>query len=177
MAFRLFQPTLFHLRTPLFAAGLGFSGALLIHQTFQSRRLLRLDTAATSLSPKDWSFSQYQNDARTPITKGDGTLNPNAIRQLSLGSILGMHGWAQKPAEKDRANVPQALSADWAYHSSPSRSRSSSACSSLACRQQNTTGSAWYHTAGCSATSRTLTYGVLCKTTWPSRSASARCSR
>ncbi|KAK3652460.1 hypothetical protein LTR56_005171 [Elasticomyces elasticus] len=92
MAFRLLNPALFHLRTPLFAASLGISGALLVHQTFQSRRLLRLDSAASPLSPKDWSFSQYQNDARTPVTKGDGTLNPNAIRQLSLGSILGLVG-------------------------------------------------------------------------------------
>ncbi|KAK3620665.1 hypothetical protein LTR56_023256 [Elasticomyces elasticus] len=92
MAFRLLNPALFHLRTPLFAASLGISGALLIHQTFQSRRLLRLDSTASPLSPKDWSFSQYQNDARTPVTKGDGTLNPNAIRQLSLGSILGLVG-------------------------------------------------------------------------------------
>lgn len=89
MASRLLNPALFHLRTPLFAASLGFSGALLTHQTFQSRRLLRLDSTTSSVSPKDWSFSQYQNDARTPITKGDGTLNPNAIRQLSMGSILG----------------------------------------------------------------------------------------
>ncbi|KAK0940442.1 hypothetical protein LTR48_004019 [Friedmanniomyces endolithicus] len=93
MAFRLLNPSLFHLRTPFLAASLGFSGALLIHQTFHSRRLLRLDSLSSpATSPKDWSFSQYQQDARTPVTKGDGTLNPNAIRQLSLGSILGLVG-------------------------------------------------------------------------------------
>ncbi|TKA78588.1 hypothetical protein B0A55_03870 [Friedmanniomyces simplex] len=93
MASRLLNPSLFHLRTPLLAASLGFSGALLLHQTFHSRRLLRLDSVASpAASPKDWSFSQYQHDARTPVTKGDGTLNPNAIRQLSLGSILGLVG-------------------------------------------------------------------------------------
>ncbi|KAK3073531.1 hypothetical protein LTR53_004820 [Teratosphaeriaceae sp. CCFEE 6253] len=90
MASRILNPALFHLRTPLFAASLGFSGALLLHQTFCSRRLLRLDASPSALSPKDWSFSQYQNDVRTPVTKADGTLNPGAIRQLSMGSILGL---------------------------------------------------------------------------------------
>ncbi|KAK4569876.1 hypothetical protein LTR86_002845 [Recurvomyces mirabilis] len=91
MAFRFLQPSLFSLRTPLFAAGLGVSGALLVHQTFQSRRLLRLDVASGtgSVSPKDWSFSQYQNDASTPVVSQGGMLNPRAVRQLSMGSILG----------------------------------------------------------------------------------------
>ncbi|KAF2766757.1 hypothetical protein EJ03DRAFT_167907 [Teratosphaeria nubilosa] len=91
MASRLLQPSFCHgLRTPLFAASLGFSGALLLHQTFQSRRLLRLDSSPTSVSPKDWSFAQYQNDARTPITKKSGGLNPRAVRQLSAGSVIGL---------------------------------------------------------------------------------------
>lgn len=80
---------MFHLRTPMMAAGLGISSAVLLHQTFRSRRLLRLDTAATTVGPKDWSFSQYQHDARTPVVKKDGTLNANAVRQLSAGSIIG----------------------------------------------------------------------------------------
>jgi hypothetical protein len=90
MAFRLLRPALFHLRTPLFAASLGFSGALLIHQTFQSRRLLRLDSSSSPVSPKDWSVSQYQHDASTPVVQESGRLNPRAIRQISTGSILGM---------------------------------------------------------------------------------------
>ncbi|KAK4548491.1 hypothetical protein LTR36_009401 [Oleoguttula mirabilis] len=90
MASRLLNPSAFHLRTPMMAAGLGFSGAILLHQTFRSRRLLRLDTAATSVGPKDWSFSQYQNDARTPVIKKDGKLNASAVRQLSAGSIIGL---------------------------------------------------------------------------------------
>ena len=89
MASRILNPTLFHLRTPLFAAGLGFSGALLLHQTFQSRRLLRLDSGPSSLSPKDWSFSQYQHDARAPVIKENGKLNAKAVRQMSSGSIIG----------------------------------------------------------------------------------------
>ncbi|KAK5112679.1 hypothetical protein LTR85_011190 [Meristemomyces frigidus] len=90
MASRLLSPSMFTLRTPMMAAGLGFSSALLLHQTFNSRRLLRLDTAATSVTPKDWSFSQYQHDARTPVIKKDGKLNANAVRQLSAGSIIGL---------------------------------------------------------------------------------------
>lgn len=90
MASRILNPALFHLRTPLMGAALGFSGALLIQQTFHSRRLLRLDSSPSSVSPKDWSFSQYQHDASTPVLQESGGLNPKAIRQLSIGSILGM---------------------------------------------------------------------------------------
>ncbi|KAK5108288.1 hypothetical protein LTR62_008603 [Meristemomyces frigidus] len=90
MAFRFLQPTLFSLRTPVLAAGLGFSSALLLHQTFQSRRLLRLDSTGASTSPKDWSYSQYQQDASTPLVSQSGGLNPTAVRQLSMGSILGL---------------------------------------------------------------------------------------
>ncbi|TKA28983.1 hypothetical protein B0A50_03395 [Salinomyces thailandicus] len=90
MASRILHPSLFHLRTPLFAAGLGVSSAVLLHQTFQSRRLIRLDSGPSSASAKDWSFSQYQHDARTPIVSEKGGLNPRAIRQLSAGSIIGL---------------------------------------------------------------------------------------
>ncbi|KAI7546906.1 hypothetical protein KC331_g5322 [Hortaea werneckii] len=90
MASRILNPNLFHLRTPLFAAGLGISSAVLLHQTFQSRRLVLLDSGPSSVSPKDWSFSQYQHDARTPVVNEKGGLNPRAVRQMSAGSIIGL---------------------------------------------------------------------------------------
>jgi len=90
MASRLLNPSLFHLRTPLFAAGLGVSSALLFHhQHNRSARLLRLDSTPSTVSARDWSFSQYQHDARVPILKEDGRLNARAVRQISAGSIIG----------------------------------------------------------------------------------------
>ncbi|EGP85105.1 unnamed protein product [Zymoseptoria tritici ST99CH_3D7] len=89
MAFR-FHGILNHsLRTPmLFGAGIGFSTALL--QTLQAhRRPVLLDSSPSSVSPKNWSVSQYQNDAVAPVTKNGG-LNPRAIRQMTTGSIIGL---------------------------------------------------------------------------------------
>lgn len=93
MASRLFNPSLFHLRAPPLLAGLGISTALLTHQLLAHRqsRWLRLDSSPTPVSPKDWSFSQYTNDARTPVVEQSGRLNPRAIRQISAGSILGAY--------------------------------------------------------------------------------------
>lgn len=93
MASRLVNPTLFQLRTTLFAAGLAGSTLLLFPNVLQSYRqshLLRLDSSPVATSPKDWSVSQYQHDAQTPVVKSNGGLNARAVRQMSLGSILGM---------------------------------------------------------------------------------------
>jgi hypothetical protein len=92
MASRLLNPTLFHLRTPLFAAGLGVSAAVFSSQLLQFHRqryALRLDSSPSATSPKDWSFSQYQNEARNPIVDKSGGLNARAVRQMSAGSIIG----------------------------------------------------------------------------------------
>lgn len=92
MASRLFSSTLFNARVPLFALGLGASSGILIPQllqTYQSRHALRLDSSSSSVSAKDWSFSQYQADAKAPIVKNDGKWNARAIRQMSTGSIIG----------------------------------------------------------------------------------------
>ena len=94
MASRILNPSLFHLRTPLFAASLGVSTALFVPQLLQSYRAryaIRLDTSPSSVSPKDWSFRQYQTDAQTPIVENSGRLNARAVRQLSFGSIIGEH--------------------------------------------------------------------------------------
>jgi len=91
MASRLFfTPALFSLRTPLFAAGLGVSAALFAHSQYRSTHLHRLDSSPLGyVSPKDWSFSQYQHDAKVPLVQSDGKLNARAVRQISTGSILG----------------------------------------------------------------------------------------
>ena len=43
---------------------------------------------APAVSAKDWSYTQYQRDAKVPVVKKGG-LNPRAVRQISSGSILG----------------------------------------------------------------------------------------
>nr|POE56523.1 hypothetical protein CFP56_33495 [Quercus suber] len=93
MASRLFNPSLFHARGPLFAAGLGASAGLFVPgllRTYQSRYALRLDSSPSSASPKDWSYRQYQSDAKAPITRKNGKLNASAVRQMSSGSIIGL---------------------------------------------------------------------------------------
>jgi hypothetical protein len=91
MASRLFSPTLLHsLRTPLFVASFGTSTALFL-QAYHSRYSLtyRLDNSPAPTSPKDWSFSQYQSEASTPVVNSRGGLNARAVRQMSAGSIIG----------------------------------------------------------------------------------------
>lgn len=45
-------------------------------------------SAASPVSPRDWSFSQYSRDARTPVVR-QGRANPRIWRQVSSGSIIG----------------------------------------------------------------------------------------
>ena len=93
MASRLFNPGFLH-RTPLLFATVGVSTALIVPQILLQRRryALRLDSSPSSVSPKDWSFRQYQSDAETPLLSSNGGLNPRAVRQLSAGSIIGKSG-------------------------------------------------------------------------------------
>lgn len=91
MASRLLNPNLFHLRTPLLLTTLGVSTGLFVHQHTSIRHALRLDSSPSAVSPKDWSFSQYQSDAQTPILTSGGRLNARAVRQMSAGSIFGIH--------------------------------------------------------------------------------------
>ena len=88
MASRILLPS----RLPLFV-GLGASSLLLSPLSpLIQRRVLHLDSTPVAASPKDWSFSQYERDAKTPIVKKRGGLNPKAVKQLSTGSILGLVG-------------------------------------------------------------------------------------
>ncbi|KAK7707312.1 hypothetical protein SLS57_009333 [Botryosphaeria dothidea] len=48
-------------------------------------------SAASPVSPRDWSFSQYSRDARTPVVR-QGRANPRIWRQVSSGSIIGLVG-------------------------------------------------------------------------------------
>lgn len=89
---------------PLLGCALGLSGGaaaygfLSHHQT--RGRPLRMDSSpnplasssssgSSSPSPKDWSFNQYQRDAQAPVVNNRGGLNAKAVRQMTLGSILG----------------------------------------------------------------------------------------
>ncbi|TID19497.1 hypothetical protein E2P81_ATG06665 [Venturia nashicola] len=53
------------------------------------RQKLRLDGPMLSNSR---SFSDYKNNAQTPVVKKDGRFNAKALRQVSTGSILGLVG-------------------------------------------------------------------------------------
>lgn len=88
MSFRIPGILSHSLRTPLIlGSGIGVSAAL--YTLRSQRRPLLLDSSPSAASPRDWSFSQYQNDASVPVTSR-GRMNPKAIRQLSAGSIIGM---------------------------------------------------------------------------------------
>ena len=79
-------------RPVLIAFGLSISVPLL-----QSRSVVRLDTSPYSPSPQsqqsaEFSTSPYSHskDAKTPLTKDGKTLNPAAVKQISLGALLGL---------------------------------------------------------------------------------------
>ena len=74
------------LTLPIFplALGLGISSF-----AFTRRRPLLCDAAgATPLTTASESFKTYTRDAKVPVWK-DGRVNPEAIRQVSSGSVLG----------------------------------------------------------------------------------------
>ncbi|KAL2355750.1 hypothetical protein BJ546DRAFT_971627 [Cryomyces antarcticus] len=90
MASRILLPRVSPLTLGLFTS----SSLLAAHTLLQPNRYrLLCDTslAPAAASSKDWSFSQYQAQARTPVVK-DGRLNANAVRQVSAGSIMGLVG-------------------------------------------------------------------------------------
>lgn len=96
MASTLLRPTLPTLSSPLLLTTLGVStGLCLPHlwNNYKTRHAQRLDSSPPALSPKDWSFSQYERDAHVPVVtqrRGGGTgLNARAVRQFSAGSVTG----------------------------------------------------------------------------------------
>lgn len=76
-------------RPVLFGLGIGLTSSVLIHSPFRKQNLLYCDSVIGGSSPKDWSLNQYTQEARTPIVKKSGGLNPRAVRQISQGSIAG----------------------------------------------------------------------------------------
>ena len=94
MASRLLLNPFTH-RLPLLST-LGASALLLSPLSplspFSSKRIVHhLDSGLSPVSARDWSYSQYEHDAKVPITR-NGKLNPRAVRQISAGSILGVVG-------------------------------------------------------------------------------------
>jgi hypothetical protein len=72
---------------PLFrpqVLGLGLGVGLLATHQMRFKAPIRLDS-----SPGILSGGSYRANAKTPIVRGDGGLNPRAVRQISSGSIIG----------------------------------------------------------------------------------------
>ncbi|KEF61492.1 uncharacterized protein A1O9_03059 [Exophiala aquamarina CBS 119918] len=76
-------------RPVLIAFGLSISVPFL-----QPRPVVRLDSSPYSPPGDSASFSSspytHSRDAKTPLTKDGKTLNPAAVKQISLGAILGL---------------------------------------------------------------------------------------
>jgi len=84
---------------PLMGCALGLSGgaaaySLLARQQYRGTPL-RMDSSPNPSSsnsnnnPLSSTFSTYQRDAQTPVVTSHGGLNAKAVRQMTLGSILG----------------------------------------------------------------------------------------
>ncbi|KIV91518.1 hypothetical protein PV10_06050 [Exophiala mesophila] len=76
-------------RPLLFAIGLSAGAAPFV----VGRPLARLDTSPSSpadAAPFSSSSYTHSRDAKTPLTKDGKTLNPAAVKQISLGAILGL---------------------------------------------------------------------------------------
>ena len=84
------------LQRPLFAcatAALGLSGAAYSLLSHQRRNPLRLDSnsnpiSSSSSASKDWTFSQYQNNAQTPVVTSRGGLNAKPPCSLHFTAMI-----------------------------------------------------------------------------------------
>ncbi|KAJ9503436.1 hypothetical protein LTR99_002196 [Exophiala xenobiotica] len=70
------------------AFGLSLGATPFLHP----RTTARLDTSPSSPQAAEFSTTPYTHsrDARTPLTKDGRSLNPAAVKQISLGAILGL---------------------------------------------------------------------------------------
>jgi len=68
--------------------GLGLTSIYATTATYRQKPLRCEAAGATPLTTVSESFKAYSRDAKVPVVK-DGKPNPNAIRQISAGSILG----------------------------------------------------------------------------------------
>ncbi|KAI4767022.1 hypothetical protein E4T52_06920 [Aureobasidium sp. EXF-3400] len=66
--------------------GLGLGAA------FTSYSLLRPRRNLLALCDSSAAFNSYTKNAKTPVVTRKGGLNPNAVRQISSGSIAGVLG-------------------------------------------------------------------------------------
>lgn len=88
MASRILLPRF----SPLLAGGLcatSIIAAPLLLRPLYTQRLLCDGPSAKPIINPDWSYSKQ---AKTPVVKSDGHLNPNALKEISTGSILGLLG-------------------------------------------------------------------------------------
>lgn len=74
------------LSTPLI-----LSTPLLAYQ-FRNAQRIRCDGPDLIAKMKNDLTSNYTTEARTPVVTQSGAMNPKAIRQISMGSILGVIG-------------------------------------------------------------------------------------
>ena len=81
----LSRPTPFLTRTRPLLIAFGLSIPL-----FSPRPVTTLDASPASSASFSSSPYTHSRDARTPLTKDGRTLNPAAVKQISLGSILGL---------------------------------------------------------------------------------------
>lgn len=77
--------------TLLLTTPLILSTPLLAHQ-FRHRQQIRCDGPDPITKITNDLTRSYTSEAQTPIITQSGTVNPKAIRQVSLGSILGVVG-------------------------------------------------------------------------------------
>jgi hypothetical protein len=76
------------------SCALGLSGgaaaySLLARQQYRSSPLRMDSSPNNNNNPLSSTFSTYQRDAQTPVVNSHGGLNAKAVRQMTLGSILG----------------------------------------------------------------------------------------
>lgn len=74
------------LSTPLI-----LSTPLLAYQ-FRNAQRIRCDGPDPITKIKNDLTNNYTNEARTPVITQSGAMNPQAVRQISMGSILGVIG-------------------------------------------------------------------------------------
>lgn len=77
-------------RGALLATPLILSTPLLAHQ-FRRAQAIRCDSADPLAKLGDLR-NTYSRDAQTPVITQSGAPNPRAVRQISMGSILGVLG-------------------------------------------------------------------------------------
>lgn len=77
-------------RGALLATPLILSTPLLVHN-FRHSQAIRCDSADPLAKLGDLR-NTYAHDAQTPVITQSGAANPRAVRQISIGSILGVIG-------------------------------------------------------------------------------------